>query len=200
MAKPSKRDAILETASRLFIEQGFQAISMDQLAAAVPVSKPTLYAHFHDKRDLFTAVIGNRCSLALAALKQGVAMKKSDEDGLLIFARHLLGLILSPESIKLHRVVIGESANFPDMAQLFYECGPKQMRQFLMTYLEQLNGQNGRVFDQPDLSADLFLGMMKSRMHLQCVLGLRTEKPTQAEIEAFITHAVRVFLKGHEET
>jgi AcrR family transcriptional regulator len=40
---------ILKTASKLFISKGYNAVSMDAVADAAPVSKRTLYNHFKDK-------------------------------------------------------------------------------------------------------------------------------------------------------
>jgi len=46
-----KRDAILEAASKLFLEVGFGAASMDSIASAAQVSKQTVYNHFAPRRN-----------------------------------------------------------------------------------------------------------------------------------------------------
>src|SRR5690606_24545942 len=56
-----KRAAILDAAKELFIEQGFNGISMDGIAAAAGVSKLTVYSHFGDKETLFTEAIQAKC-------------------------------------------------------------------------------------------------------------------------------------------
>lgn len=48
---------ILAAARRLFIEQGYRGLSMRQIAETVGVTKPALYYHFHDKEQLFLAVL-----------------------------------------------------------------------------------------------------------------------------------------------
>lgn len=50
------RDEILEGAQQLLAEKGYAAMSMDELATRVGVSKPTLYNHFSTKDDLVVAV------------------------------------------------------------------------------------------------------------------------------------------------
>ncbi len=52
-----KRASILEAAKRLFLEQGYQGVSMDQIATAAGVSKLTVYSHFGDKETLFSDAI-----------------------------------------------------------------------------------------------------------------------------------------------
>lgn len=56
-AAPSLRERILEQATPLFIQQGYQGLSMREIAAAVGVSKAGLYYHFKDKEALFLAIL-----------------------------------------------------------------------------------------------------------------------------------------------
>jgi AcrR family transcriptional regulator len=41
---------ILDAAQKLFLEKGFQSTSLDEIAEMAPVSKPTIYSHFPEKR------------------------------------------------------------------------------------------------------------------------------------------------------
>ncbi|MGZ4128388.1 MAG: TetR/AcrR family transcriptional regulator [Actinomycetota bacterium] len=52
-----RREQILGVARRLLAERGYDALSMDEVAAAVGVTKPVLYRHFSGKRDLYDAVL-----------------------------------------------------------------------------------------------------------------------------------------------
>ena len=52
----SKREAILEAASHVFLESGFEGASMAEIAARVGGSKATLYGYFGSKEDLFVEV------------------------------------------------------------------------------------------------------------------------------------------------
>lgn len=49
------REAILETAQRYFLQQGFRATTMDQIAEELGISKKTLYENFPSKEALFEA-------------------------------------------------------------------------------------------------------------------------------------------------
>src|ERR1700731_2776838 len=57
--RPARRGGarLLEVATKLFMERGFDCTSIDAVAETAGVSKPTVYARYHDKRDLFTAVL-----------------------------------------------------------------------------------------------------------------------------------------------
>jgi TetR/AcrR family transcriptional repressor of mexJK operon len=198
MAKASKRDQILDTAGKLFMQFGFQAVSVDQIAAAVPVSKPTLYAHFKHKKALFIAVVGLRCQQALAGLKADTDGDYPVEKSLMHFGRHFVDLLLSKEALQFHRVIVGESENFHEMAKMFFESGPKQTHLLLSDYLAQQHKKGTLDVPDPALSADIFLGMLRGRLHLQCLLGLRKGEVSASEREKLVKLAVKIFIKGQK--
>ena len=51
------RDAIVEAADRLFLERGFGAVSMDELAEAAGVARRTLYNQFSSKEEIFREML-----------------------------------------------------------------------------------------------------------------------------------------------
>ncbi len=67
-ARPSedegaKRRQILDGATRVFLEKGFDAASMGEIARAASVSKGTLYVYFDDKQALFDAIVQETCQV-----------------------------------------------------------------------------------------------------------------------------------------
>ncbi len=74
-ARPAsdRRTVILERARNLFLERGYSVISMQQIADAVGINKATLYHHFRDKDDLFTAVLGRELDDARWHLEKTIA-------------------------------------------------------------------------------------------------------------------------------
>lgn len=56
-----KGEAILSAATRLFLDHGLKNTSMDEVATAAGVSKPTVYSHFGGKEDLYRRVIMDKC-------------------------------------------------------------------------------------------------------------------------------------------
>ena len=57
MPRAQRRSQLLELATRVFTEKGFQATSMDDIAAAAGVTKPVLYQHFDSKESLYVEVL-----------------------------------------------------------------------------------------------------------------------------------------------
>ncbi len=61
-----KRERIVAAATRLFSRYGFKRTSVDLLATEAGVAKPTIYAYFEDKDDIFRAVVQSVCDDFLA--------------------------------------------------------------------------------------------------------------------------------------
>src|SRR5690625_1704509 len=57
MPRAQRRTQLLELATSVFTQKGFQATSMDDIAAAAGVTKPVLYQHFDSKETLYVEVI-----------------------------------------------------------------------------------------------------------------------------------------------
>jgi AcrR family transcriptional regulator len=64
------REEVLAAADRLFVEQGFHATSVDQIAQAAGYTKGAVYSNFAAKEDLFFAVYEQRMDKALAELER----------------------------------------------------------------------------------------------------------------------------------
>lgn len=58
MRRQKRQDQILDSAGRWFFEQGFDKLSVSDLANAMGVSRGTFYLHFKSKRDVFLALVG----------------------------------------------------------------------------------------------------------------------------------------------
>lgn len=70
--RPSKRDTVLDTAERLFYEQGFHATGVDRVVAEAGVARMTLYNHFPSKEALVRAVIERRQARFIADIRQAI--------------------------------------------------------------------------------------------------------------------------------
>jgi AcrR family transcriptional regulator len=57
MTAGERREVILREAKKLFASRGYAATSLDDVAAAVGVTKPVVYDHFPSKRELYIAVM-----------------------------------------------------------------------------------------------------------------------------------------------
>lgn len=66
-------DAVLDKARSVFWNQGYAATSLDDLAAATGLNRPSLYAAFGDKRALYLACLARSRDEALGAMEKALA-------------------------------------------------------------------------------------------------------------------------------
>ncbi len=198
-AKPAcqgKKERILEVAGEMFIQHGYNAVTMDAIAEAAPVSKPTLYNHFTDKSALFFAVMEHRSLTMFNKFQDNILQDTTPEETLTRIGESFLDVILRPEALSMFRIMIGEGHNFPELGKLFYEAGPKKTLELLAGYLEDLHKKGILNVENPLLSANFFLNMIKGYPHMQCMMGLKQKIPPKERAE-IVGYAVKVFLNGH---
>lgn len=120
--KEARPAELMAAALDLFVERGFAATKLDDIAARAGVSKGTLYLYFASKEELFKAVIQQGI---LPVLDQGEMMLAQHQGD----ARSLLqGLLLrwwdmvgATPLAGIPKLMIAEAGNFPEVAQYYYE-------------------------------------------------------------------------------
>ena len=85
------REAIVAGAARLFLQRGFGAVSVDELAEAAGVAQRTLYNQFASKEDIFREVLLRVSRQLEDALPPGIETQGGVEDVLRRIARTVSG-------------------------------------------------------------------------------------------------------------
>jgi TetR/AcrR family transcriptional regulator, mexJK operon transcriptional repressor len=137
----AKQDAILSAARAEFFENGFASASIERIAAAANVSKVTIYNHFQNKENLFSAVIGVECSIMRGQLPDMSGPEISLRAELLDFAQSMMAFLSSPDIIRFDRRMAAEVERHPEMGELFLNAGPRRMQAMLT---EMIAGEMAR--------------------------------------------------------
>lgn len=191
-----KDEQILQAAGRLFMREGLQGTTMEQIAKEANVSKLTLYRRYPDKNMLFTEIISERCE---HYVPQEIfeANGSSAEDALTRFGTGLLKLITSEDGVNLSRVLTAEARHNSDMCQLFFSSGPQRVKNGLQTLMKGLCASKRIACTNPSEAAEMFSALIVGAdMNKQCSMHLRPT-PTDDEIHAYVTRAVAFFLKAY---
>lgn len=173
ISRIKKRDRIVASARDIFLEIGYTAARMDDVAALAQVSKTTIYTHFESKRALFEYVIEARCQGVFGDLK--IPNRISDlKSALQKMARDFLQLILSSEAVAIHRVVIAEATLQPEVGEAFFTASRVPIASRVTRLLNELtrHGLLTLPEDQAPLLADVFLGILTGSPHTRALLGL----------------------------
>ena len=188
----AKAESILAAAKRAFLQRGFGAVSMDTIAREAGVSKATVYAHFAGKEELFGAVIGRECERFLASFSAGELDPLDVRNSLTILARRFLELVLSPDGIALHRIILAEVTRFPTLGEVFWRAGPERQRVQIEAFL-QTAAAGTLSFSDTRLAAEQFLSLVRGEIQLRQLLRLETQAD---EAETAIAAAVDTFLRA----
>jgi len=195
-APSPKREAILAAGQSLFLQFGYGAVTMDAIAETANVSKRTVYSHFANKEALFAGVMTAMCDLLGGSALPTEIPEAPPEEVLALFGHKFVNLVTSPNGVALFRIVVGESARFPELGAAFFETGPKRLVAFIATYLHEQNRNGTLRVPEPENAAMQFLDLAKSGVHLRLILGIGS-KPTEAEKEQAVAKAVALFLSAH---
>ena len=188
-----KFDQVLAGARDVFLRDGFEGASVDDIAREAGVSKATLYSYFPDKRLLFMEVARTECRRQADAAVDALNPSMSPETVLREAGRRIVEFISSEFGRQMFRVCVGESDRFPELAHEFYHSGPSLVRERLAGYLTCAVERGDFVIDDIDLAADQFAELCKADIHARLIFGMQ-DCCTPRDAERTITGAVEMFM------
>lgn len=192
-----KAESVLAAAKRAFLAAGFGAVSMDTIAREAGVSKATVYAHFGSKEDLFGAVIGRECERYFERFSAGELDPRDVRASLTILGRRFLELILSPDAIALHRIIVGEVTRFPLLGEVFWRAGPERERAQIEGFLRTAAAAGALSLPDARLAAEQFVSLVRGEIQLRQLLRLEAE-PGGRDIHTAVEAAVDTFIRAFE--
>lgn len=187
------REAIVEAAERLFLERGFGAVSMDELAEAAGVARRTLYNQFSSKEEIFRETLLSVSGQLEGVLPPGVETQGDVEDVLRLIARAILQLHRRPGYLGFFRMVVAESRQFPWIAEAFAAVMEPLMERFAR-YLAHLTAMGVLDCRNPMLAAHQFTGILNEFFLWPWMMG-RDSLPVPAE--EVIEETIRMFLRHY---
>lgn len=192
--RDARREAILDAAAEVFLEEGFDAASMSTIAARVGGSKSTLYNYFKSKEDLFQAHIVRYCDWQGAEMFQLLDDEGDDVRAALTrLGRRYLTNIMSDRNMRHFRLIAVASERSPDLGRTFYEAGPLRGARLLGGFLARMALEGRIQVTDPIIAAHQFIGLCQNRM-LKARLVNYIPAPTPAEVDAEVEGAVATFL------
>ena len=190
----ARAERLLDVATEVFLDKGFKGASMSEIAQRAGASKQTLYARYPSKAALFAALVERKASHlfeAIGPLGEGRSLR----DTLVHCGSEMLDLILSKDARGVHRVVIAECAEFPELGELFWDRGPGRTRAMLANYLRAQQKLGNIQCGDPEQAVEIFMGLLLSGVSLRASLGLPPFfVKTPAQRKAWATVAADTFL------
>ncbi|HYD82247.1 MAG TPA: TetR/AcrR family transcriptional regulator [Paucimonas sp.] len=120
--KEARPQELLAAALDLFVERGYAATRLDDVAARAGVSKGTLYLYFANKEELFKAVVRENMVPALDQAENIIAhYQGSAADLLRDILKGWWERVGNTQLSGLPKLIMAESSNFPEVAAFYYE-------------------------------------------------------------------------------
>lgn len=184
---------VLEGARDVFMSDGFEGASVDQIARTAGVSKATLYKYFPDKRILFMEVARRECQRQSNEALDKIDMNAPPKQVLGQAGRHFLEFITSTLGQQVFRVCLAEADRFPQLGQQFYNSGPAVMCAKMAAYFEAAEARGElRIPDKP-LAAAQFGELCKADVWMRLIFGV-SKSVSQDDIDRVVDSAVETFL------
>ena len=191
--KGRKFDQVLDGARQIFMRDGFEGASVDDIARAAQVSKATLYSYFPDKRLLFSEVARIECNRQASEALDVIDDNASVEEMLHAAADRVVRFFLSDFGQQVFRICVSESHRFPELGQRFYESGPQLLRERLSFILQRYIDAGDLKIDDMELATSQFGELCKSDLFVRCLCGVSCSC-TEADIERVVNGVVQMFL------
>jgi TetR/AcrR family transcriptional regulator, mexJK operon transcriptional repressor len=192
-ASARKRAAIVAAAQAVFLEVGYGAAGMDEIARRAGVAKQTIYNHFGGKDALFGEIITRLCDDLLRPLSRPELRAGAPEAALTALGREVMALMLQPSSLALHRLLVAEAPRFPELGRAAWRAGGERPVAALAGWLQEQTRQGALAVADAALAAEQFFGLLVGHIQIRALLGIETEPP-QAVRDAAVREAVRTFL------
>jgi len=184
--------ALLATAFRLFLDKGWDGVSMDEISRASGVAKGFIYARYVDKGMLLTEAIERLMADVMGTLRLAGPLPDDVEEGLLGLGRRLLEVALTAEALAFYRQFVAEAPRLRDLARRFVDRS-NPLQALIAEVLVAYSGRGAIAVDDPGLAAEQFatlvIGVPRAR-------ALCVGRDPPAEEERRLRAAVRLFLSG----
>lgn len=194
-----KRQAILDTAYRLFTAHGFDKTTISEITRQVGGSKATIYSHFGSKEELFV-----ECMMAAAEdyITSSVALLDSSggDPGTALreFGAGFLSFASSPDSVATQRLLVAEAAR-SGIGRLFF-TKITNLLGFVAAFLSKLMAAGVLRTDDAQLAAAQLRALLEAEIVESLLLHVRENSPDEKEILRAVGRAVAVFMRAYAPT
>lgn len=190
-----RRQQILQSATRHFLEQGYSGVVLDDIVGEAGGSKANVYSYFGGKEGLFRTVVQGLCDDFLQGFRQIRLSGLSARRGLRRMGLALLGVLLQERHIAFQRMVTAESGRLPGLGQAWFDGGPQQSRQMMADFIA-LQQQAGTLRPFPPLAAAmLFHDMLVSN---PVYLGTIGRPLSGVAVRRHVRQTLDLFFRGLE--
>lgn len=192
--------ALLAVARATFLQHGYAATTMSEVAARARISKSSLYREHPSKSALYGAVVSDWAASGRDAMRPALDrfMQSSDLDaGLMELGDAILRGVLSPPVVAMRRLVINEATAQPAVAATYLEESWQRNIAALAECFEALRRAGRLSTDDPTAAAEEFTWLLVGASLNAALLGVDVEPPADASSRAVALFLARYGASRH---
>jgi TetR/AcrR family transcriptional repressor of mexJK operon len=196
-----KRQTILSAGRDLFLSNGYQGTSVDQIAASAEVSKQTVYKHFGDKQELLLAIVDGALDTTVTPFLVRIAALAETTDlqtDLADLAADYLRAVLQEPVVQLRRLVVGEANRVPALAQQYYEQAPARTLTAFAECFSRLHDRGLLNVPESAIAAEHFAFLIVGRCIDQALFCGGPQVLSGVDVDGHVRAGVRVFLTAYQ--
>ena len=187
--------ALLVVARDAFYAHGFEGTSIEAIARIAHVSPKTIYGRYINNQGLFVASVRPRVEEVLKSIGTPPQSDSDLRTALVDFAIRLLTATTTPEALLMQRLIIAESARFPELGSAFYEAGPKRSIAALTVFFLRATETGLMQIADPASIAEMLLGALLG-VPIRSAL-IRHARPSRRAIAARANEVVSLFIAAY---
>ena len=190
--------AFLLSANELFLQHGYDAVSLDDIVNHAGGSKASIYKYFGNKDGLFTAICDYRRELFFKDICMPFDFTKDNLRVYLI--QTILNIqthLVLPENASFLRLIMEQVQRNPQLAFHIHKQGPKHIGDAVACVLTKADEIGIIRCEHPNYSAQLFFCFFRE-LEWRVLMNIYVEENEQENLE-YVHYCVDRFLAGHQK-
>jgi TetR/AcrR family transcriptional regulator, mexJK operon transcriptional repressor len=185
---------LIDVAARLFLANGYTRTSLESIARAARVAVRTIYVKFGGKAGLLDAVLLSRRDqyFQMGDMEHDLRPFREVVDD---FARQFFDLLCNEQAIAMQRVVIAEAPGNPELANAFYDAGPRRTRDMLERFFARADVRAQLRTDLPFEQLPVFLTSWIAGDAVQRFV-FPDAQPARAEAHRLLAQRLEMFYRA----
>ena len=164
-----RRQALIAAARELFISQGFERTTLNDIVQRAGGSLATIYKLFGNKDGLLEAVVLESAASGEALIRHGQENKSSPQQTLHNLAQALQVHFLDPDLVALVRIVMARSISDPQFSRRFFARTATKTRNALESLFQKWQREEIAMEESPQFLAEMFMGLFVGDLHTQAI-------------------------------
>jgi TetR/AcrR family transcriptional repressor of mexJK operon len=190
----ARHEELLDAALDLFLEHGFELTTIEMVATRVSMTRRTVYARYADKAALFRAAVQRAIERQIVPQDVLAGFDKGDLAATLESVGRLrISQVMTPNGLRLQRIINTESYRFPEIFTANVEQSAKPVMDFVASVLDRAIAAGQISPTDTGFAASAFMSMVVGGQVRAIVSG---REPTQAELDRKVRFTVRLLLDG----